>query len=379
MFTGVNDYGSSSGIHFDEVMGEGSRGFTVSRKSVSKKFVFTVTSELFLDNAASYPLPGTDLDMLFDDAVVQKEVIPIFWSQAPLTYLFWLSDTSAVMLYAADMDVEQISFSTWKITITYDIPDDNGSSALGGGFGDQGPSNGEQNSNNFTQLSFNGSTGTTQIQVALLKEIQQSNSFPAEPMPYVVNRMQPIGVSEDEVTGAEVYTRQFRFQITQYMPPSKLTYSYIRRLSRMITCVNKFPFFGFAPGSVMFIGYSGQGDLYEAVPVTLEFEVKTNFKFVTAAFNTPANPNDVFIPGPGGTIRVDVSNQFDQIGDLDFPPTAVNAISGMAAGVHSGWSIVSYMYLKQLSTTSAAGIIRMPSHRLIYDYYQPQDFSFFLL
>ncbi len=379
MFSSVNDFGASSGFHFEEVMGEGSRGFTVSRKSVSKKFVFTITSEEFVANASSYPLPGTDLDMLDDDSVLQRELIPIFWSQAPLTYLFWLSDTSAVMLYAADMDVEQINFSTWKVSITYDIPDDNGSSALGGGFGDQGPSNGEQNSNNFTQLSFNGSTGTGQIQLAFLKEIQQSNAFAAEPMPYVVDRVHPIGVSEDEVAGAELYTRQFRFQITQYMPPSKLTYSYIRRLSRMITCVNRYAFFGFAPGSVMFIGYSGQGDLYEAVPVTLEFEVKTNFKFVTAAFNTPANPDDVFVPGPGGTVSVDFSNQFDQIGDPEFPETTVSAIPGMAAGVHSGWSIVSYMYLKQLSATSAAGVIRMPSHRLIYYHYKSQDFSFFLL
>lgn len=375
-----SDRGGPGSINYIEIYGE-SRGFQVSKKSITKKFVFVIESERFVDEAQVGSLPGTNGTMYFDDVLVQKEVMERFWSAVPMTYIFWTSDTTAIMLFAQDMDVKQLSWSKWQIDITYGIPDDNGSNTgLGVGGGDTGPSDGEQNSVRYTQVSFNGSVGTTTIQRGYLVEIQKNDLLPpAEPVPYAVNTWHPIGVSEDEISGAEVYKREFRFQITTYLPPNRMTYSFVRRLSRLMTTVNATQFFGFPPGSVMFVGYSGESDLYEVVPITLEFEVRPNFAFLQQADSIPANPNDQVINLVGGGKAIDYAADYDRIGDPEFPPTSVSTIPGQPAGVHSGWSIVSYLYLKKIETGSAAGIIREPSHRLIYVYYDLQDFNYFLL
>jgi len=375
----ASDLGGPGTINYIEILGE-SRGFQISRKSVSKQFVFIVQSERFVDEAPIYPLPGTNADMYFDDILVQKDVIRVFWSVIPMVYVFWINDVQAILLFANDMNVRQLNWSTWRIEVTYDIPDDNGSNTqTGQGGGETGPSNGEQNSQKYTQVSFNGSVGSQTIQTARLLEVQKSLSLPAgETVPYTAGEVVPIGVSEEEVSGAEVYKREFRFQITQYLPPSRVTYSFVRKLSRMITCINSNPFFGFAPGSVMFVGYSGESDLYEAVPITLEFEVRTNFKFLPITTSVPAPPEDRFT-FPGGVPTVDYTPQFDRIADPDFPASAIPSWGGMDTGVHSGWSIVSYLYLKEIKVNSAAGVIRKPSHRLVYEHYQYQNFDFFLL
>jgi len=51
----------------------------------------------------------------------------------------------------------------------------------------------------------------------------------------------------------------------------------------------------------------------------------------------------------------------------------------MGAGVHSGWSIVDYRYKKVIQVNVASGVIRAPSHRLIFEHYEYQDFNAFLL
>ena len=376
-----SDLGGPNTINYMEVMGE-SRGFQISRKSVSKRFVFIIQSEMFvqegLDNAS--PLPGTNADMVFDDKRVQISTIGVFWSLVPLVHIFWVRDDYAILLFAADMEVRQLNWSTWRIEITYDIPDDNGSNTqTGNGGGDSGPSNGEQNSQKYTQVSFNGSVGTKTIQMATVLETHVPLVRASSSSPYVQNKPGLIGVSDDEVAGAEVYKREFRFQITQYLPPSRITYQYVRRLSRLITCINAQPFFGFAPGSVMFVGYNGQSDLYEAVPITLEFEYRPNFKFLTGIdTDTPANPNDVFTY-PGGVPTVDYSQQFDTYGESAFPSTSRQVIPGMGAGVHSGWSIVAYEFRKKIETPVDGAIVRLPSLRTIYQHYQYQNFEEFLL
>lgn len=376
-----SDRGGPNTLNYVEIYGD-SRNFQVSKKSITKKFTFVVESERFVDEASVGTLPGTNATMYFDDVLVQKELMQLFWSQVPMTYIFWTSDTTAVMLFAEDMNVTQLSFSKWKIELTYGIPEDNGSNTnLGVGGGDSGPSDGEQNSTRYTQVSFNGSVGTMSIQLAKLLEIQKNIALdPAEPVPYEVNKWHPIGVSEDEIAGAEVYKREFRFQITTYLPPNRITYSFVRRLSRLMTTINRYAFFGFPPGSVMFVGYSGESDLYEVVPITLEFEVRTNFAFLQQPNSIPANPNDQFIFIPGGGKQVDYSNHYDKIGDPEFPPSAIvnTGAVDLPNGVHSGWSIVSYIYNKKI-VSAAAGMVRVPSHRLIYEYYQWQDFNYFLL
>lgn len=366
-------------IIFEEVFGE-SRSFTINRQTISKEFVFRVTSDLFVDLAEKHFLPGTSFEMLFDDTVFQQEVLPIFYGMVPLTYMFYVDDNNFQLLFAASLSARQVNFSTWEIKLTYDIPDDNGanSGSQGSGGGDTGPSDKEQNSTKFTQVSFNGSVSSEKIQKAKVMECQKALNRPAaETVPYTVGQTGLIGYSEDGIEGAEVYVRSFKFQITQYMPPTKLTYSYIRRLSRMITCTNKTPFFGFAPESVMFVGYSGEGDLYQAVPVTLEFEVKNNFAFhpTLESVNTPEDS----IVWVGQTKKVITDLQYDLIKEPEFPATQQASTTGQAAGIHSGWSLVSYEYAPQIQTTNNGRQIRIPSLRTILKHYRPVDFAAFQL
>jgi hypothetical protein len=373
----VNDYGGPDSVDYIEIEGE-SRNFSVSKKSISKTFVFVIQSETFLANATTSYLPGTNTELIFDDTSVQKELMGVFWGQFPTTYLFWLDDNNAVMLYADNMEAKQMNFARWRVSITYSIPDDNGSNlSIGTGGGETGPSAGEQNSQRYTQVSFNGSASKMTIQKAKVLECQKALALPAgEAIPFTAGFWYPIGVSEEEISGAEVYAREFKFQITQYLPPSRFTYAYVRRLSRLITCLNRFPFFGFAPESVMFMGYNGESDLYEIVPLTLEFEVKTNFAFYQQPNSIPTDPSDDFVSSNPPVI--DYTQQYDIIGDSAFPPSAY-ANPLMGTGIYSGWSIVSYIYQKKILANSAGGILRIPSHRTVYGYYDTQDFNQFLL
>lgn len=366
-------------VIFEEVFGE-SRSFTINRQTISKEFVFRVTSDLFVDLAEEHNLPGTDFPMLFDDTVMQQQILPIFYGLVPLTYMFYIDDDNFQLLYAANLTATQINWTTWEIKLTYDIPDDNGanSGSGGAGSGETGPSDREPNSVKFTQVSFNGSVSTEKIQKAKVMECQKALNRPvAESVPYTVGQTGLIGYSEDGIEGAEVYTRSFKFQITQYMPPNKLTYSYIRRLSRMITCTNNKKFFGFAPESVMFVGYSGEGDLYQAVPVTLEFEVKNNFAF-NSALESVNNPEDTVV-WIGGKKNIITDLQYDLIKEPEFPDTVQPSTTGQANGIHSGWSIVSYEYAPQIQTGNGGRQIRIPTLRTILKHYRPVDFAAFQL
>jgi hypothetical protein len=371
-----SDFGPND-IVYEEVFGE-SRGFTINRQTVTKDFVFRVSSDWFVDWAESHYLPGTDLEMLYDDKVMQQQLLPIFYGVVPMIFMFYISETEYQLLYCASLSAKQINWTTWEIKVTYDIPDDNGSNQGGGSGGATGPSDGEQNSTKFTQVSFNGSVTTEKIQKARVVECQRAKSRPGtEALPYTNGSYGIIGYSEDGIEGAEVYVRSFKFQITQYMPPTMLTYSYIRRLSRLMTCLNNKPFFGFAPGSVMFMGYSGEGDLYQAVPVTLEFEVKPNFKFSDTT-EALANPNDE-VQYVGGKKVIVTTNQFDTIYEPEFPSTQEAAMVTSPAGVHPGWSIVSYEYAPQILSNTRGRVIRVPSHRIILKHYKYADFIQFQL
>jgi hypothetical protein len=371
-----SDFGPND-IVYEEVFGE-SRSFTINRQTVTKDFVFRVSSDWFVDWAESHYLPGTDLEMLYDDKVMQQQLLPIFYGVVPMIFMFYISETEYQLLYCASLSAKQINWTTWEIKVTYDIPDDNGSNQGGGSGGATGPSDGEQNSTKFTQVSFNGSVTTEKIQKARVVECQRAKNRPStEALPYTNGSYGIIGYSEDGIEGAEVYVRSFKFQITQYMPPTMLTYSYIRRLSRLMTCLNNKPFFGFAPGSVMFMGYSGEGDLYQAVPVTLEFEVKPNFKFSDTT-EALANPNDE-IEYVGGKKVIVTTNQFDTIYEPEFPSTQEAAMVTSPAGVHPGWSIVSYEYAPQILSSTRGRVIRVPSHRTILKHYKYVDYIQFQL
>lgn len=355
-----------------------SRKFEVTRRSISKDFVFVVDSEEFLELANEQEVADADLTLVLDDDVMQRRVLPYFISIIPVNYQFFLDENVYVFLYAASVRAEQLSWRQWKLYVTFDIPDDNGQSQGGGG-GESGPADGEANSEEFTQFSFNCTANFEKRQLGYLVESQRRIGLPGTAT-LTAGKLQPIGETEDAIEGADQPIRSFTFEITQYMPPSKLTYKYKRRISRLVTSINKDTFFGNAPGSVMCVGANASGHLYQNVPVSLQFEIRPNFKIVSGGTRSIAALEDTYI-AVGGVKLVNVSTQYDTYVDADFPGTLFNSTDPvLPAGVHSGWSIVAYRYDKEIKTTEKA-IVRRPSDRYIY---MPEEviyvnFSEFLL
>jgi len=349
-------------IRWIEVYGE-SRDFTVTRKSVSKIMTFIVTSEDFLDNADTQLIPGTDTLLYFDDSEMQKEILPAFTGVVPIVYQFWIDPSTYIWLYVQEVSAKQLNFKQWKITVTFDVPEDNGQNNGGGG-GDTGPSAGEKNSDEFTQISFNSEVKFEKKQTAFLAEIQEYYGGPGLASLYTVGQPCFIGISDEGIEGYEQPVRSFTFEITQYLSPKFLTYEYCRKLARCAACLNSKPFFGFAPLSVMCMGAGASGHLFQNVPVTLQFEVRTNFKFKQSGTSKLAPIDDVYIYNADGSREVDYSTQYDTYAEPRFPDSAVTN-SLLAPGVHSGWSIVEYQYAAQVKSDSKR-VVKLPTHRLVF-------------
>lgn len=349
-----------------------SRKFEVTRRSVTKDFVFLVEDEEFLEFANTQEVPDVDLVLYLDDDVMQRKVLPYFISIIPVNYQFFLNENGDyVFLYAASVRAEQINWKTWKLYVTFDIPDDNGQSQGGGG-GESGPAtNGEANSQEFTQFTFNCTAVFEKRQMGYLIESQRRTGLPGTAA-LTAGKYQPIGETEDGIEGAEQPVRSFTFEIVQYMSPSKLTYKYKRRLSRLVTAINLDDFFGNAPGSVMCVGANATGHLYQNIPVSLQYEIRPNFRWLNSGARSIAALEDTYYTVDGKK-KVLTTTQYDSYVDSDFPSTAVNHASHLnggtalplPAGVHSGWSILAYRYDKEIKTTEKV-IVRRPSDRYIY-------------
>lgn len=350
-------------INWIEIYKE-SRGMEISRDSVSKEFVFILTSDDFVEEAATQIIPGTDLEIWLDETGVVQEMFRVFGTVIPLVFQMYITEFDYVLLYPGRFRVDQLNWRQWKITVTYDIPPDNGQSQGGGG-GDTGPHNGEYNSNEFTQISFNTSVDWQQREVAVVKECQRATGLPGSPL-YTLGTLQPVGVGRDEIKGYESPTRSFTFEITQYMHPSKFTTLFMRKVARLTTCINQLPFMGFAPYSVMLMGGGASGHLYQSIPVTIQFEVRTNFKLTAIDDTTLAPLVDVYTYNSRGQKVINTNNQYDLYHEPGFPGTTINSTGpNVLAGVHSGWSIIDYRYAEEIKTTEKA-ITRKPTDRIIF-------------
>ncbi len=357
-----------------------SRKFEVTRRSVTKDFVFLVEDDEFLEYANTQEVPDADLVLYLDDDVMQRRVLPYFISIIPVNYQFFLNENGDyVFLYAATVRAEQINWKTWKLFVTFDIPDDNGQSQGGGG-GESGPANGEDVSQEFTQFTFNCTAVFEKRQMGYLIESQRRIGLPGTAA-LTPGKYQPIGETDDGIEGAEQPVRSFTFEIVQYMSPRKLTYQYKRRLSRLVTSINLDDFFGNAPGSVMCVGANATGHLYQNVPVSLQFEIRPNFRWVQSGLRSIASLQDTYYTTPGNKKRVLTSTQYDTYVDSTFPSTTVNhaahSVVGvnplpLPNGVHSGWAILAYRYDKEIKTTEKV-VVRRPSDRYIY---MPEETTF---
>jgi hypothetical protein len=352
----------------------GSRAWSVDRSNITKDFSFAIHTEdlgEFVDAAVLEDYNG--IEMLMDDNEMQFAVFQVFSPVAPPFLMFpMIEDELIVILTLSSIKATQINWETWRLDLTYDI--EQGGENQGGGA--SGPSNGEANSTEFTQLSFNSTLVEKKIQTAIVREVQKSSKSTLAalvvPPGVAVGQLAFLGLSEEGIEGATIYEREFSFSITQYMAPTKLTYEYVRRISRISGCLNSGTWFGFPRGSVMAFGASGAGTLYQRVPVTIEFQVKPNFKLVEGATSLQPITDTYVGTAPNKTFTV--TDKFDQIDDRPFPTTAVDTGLPGGAGVHSGWSIVDYRRVNEVNDTAKTNMV-VPWLRIITQPYEYRDYA----
>ena len=373
-----------------------SRNFEISRNSISKDFVFVITCDEpydFVNNATTEYLPNTSLILYNDDAVVQEQISAIFWQQIPIFFEFVVDDGYSVLLWISSLKATQLTWDQWKVECTFDVPSDNGANQ--GGTNSNDP-NDEKHSDNYTQISFNAEVSQEKRQMGRIKEIHKGLNRPSAELVAsgkLVDTRQLVGITDDGIEGYDCNIRTFRFSLVQYMKPTKLTYAYVRRLARLVTALNDYPFFGFPRLSVMCVGADGSGSIFQSVPVRLDFEYRPNFKFSrTIPTRTIDGITETGTPNllppivdsysgydVHGTQTLYLVPQYAIIYEPEFPTTTI-INTEMDIGVHSGWSIITYDYISNVEP-NVPKPIKIPSIRTIYlpDEYVPIDFNYFLL
>ncbi len=340
-----------------------SRRISISSDSLSQIMRFGIYGD-FTDVA---PLTG-DVWNQNDD----HKLLEFVYNTFPWFREFVIAGDTMI-LFCTAFEITPVQQDHWVIELTYDIPSASDSQSnpdamnefiQNNNLGPDADENGGNGwSDEFTQLSFNSSCEQRHVTTSRkVVEFHKATWLPAGmALPTTITGAPTaIGATIDGIEGTNIYERDFKFQITQYFPPSKLKYAYIRRIYRLTGCINNLTFFGFPAGSVLFLGAQGSGNLVQNVPVTFEFAVKSNFKFVTGTTTTLSNPDDDTL-----------ANMFDQLADPDFAATSAALGLPGGNGVHSGWDIVDYRYLPQ-PDTAAKVLFQRPAFRIIH---QTQEFG----
>jgi len=339
-------------VTFEETYNE-SREITFAKDSVNQTIVCHIKGDFA--GAVEQDANG----IINDDLVMLEAMYPYL----PIFYTVPLLSGEWVILVLDGIKAKPINTDAWRIELSYATPKNGGKSGGGMGteeIGDIRPDFGENGgagwSENYTQLSFNLSQTSRKrdFSLALLDAKRNLNTAP-NGTPYPLGIPAPIGHTEDGVEGVEVYDSSFQFQVTSYFPPEKLRYAYVRKLKLMHTRVNSNIWFGFPPGSVLFLEANASGDPYQVVPVTFSFEVRNNFKF---SQNRPTRFADPNIDDPN--LMYDTYNEpmF-----LDSP-------------VYSGWSHVDYRYLP-VADNVAKMTFQQPIFRFIHQLYGYANFEAF--
>ncbi len=156
---------------------------------------------------------------------------------------------------------EILTLTSFKVEVEYSRDSDSG-----GGGGDS--------EEDKSSIAFEiGGNGTQKIFIS-----QKTTRYPEKAPDY----QGLINVQEDgSVSGVEVPASYFRFSETYKIAPRLITTLYTRNIGRCYMRVNKYPFRGYLPGEVRFIGCTGQrtgtssSDMYQ---MTFNFEVSENYK-----------------------------------------------------------------------------------------------------
>lgn len=173
-------------------------------------------------------------------------------------------------------------------------------------------------------------TKTITQSLEVLNRTQMIGPLP-RPLPFEDINGNAIGVGEDQITGAEVYTSGLTLQITGYYFPEKVTLSWIWAIRSLFPSVNAGTFLGVCePGEALLIGADGATAVGDIIPITYTVEIKEN-----------------------------VVNQPD-------PP-----FPNLTCPAHSA---IDYRYVKGLDP-NAQSLLQLPVYRLVHRVYPSKDFT----
>lgn len=341
-------------VKFEEDYNE-SRKMEFTDESVKQTIVGHIWGD-FIDEAA------INLIGLVDDDVVMLRYL---YEYIPLFYIIPMYNGFETVLTLQGIQTHRVNETTWKFSLDYGIPNNGGKSGGGLGtdqIGDVGPDAGENGgagwTENFTQVSCNITPVTRNRQHSLrVLACQRNTNTAPNGVPYEVGKPAPIGHTQEGVQGIDVYEGQFQFNVTAYFPPEKLKYAYVRKLKLLHTRINENVWFGFPPGSCMFLEANFSGDLHQVVPVTFGFEVRNNFKFSQTGPSKFADP-----------AIDDHTLMYDTIYEPFFEDTEIMP----------GWSDVDYTYAPIADNTVKA-TFQQPLFRTIHFNYFYANFEEFEL
>jgi len=346
-----------------------SREINITRDDFTQRFKFHICGN-FLEEAEENAPYGKADDVVALEAAY--EIIPVFFMMP--TYAGGM-----VILVLKDINIRMIHHDNWEIEASYSKPDVNGEGSGGANvdpaeFGPQVEDGAQYAPNNYLQLGFNVGANTTHaMQSRYLLTQAFKPDLVSPPVIYTPGLAAPVGQTKKDITGYDYYTRQFSFNVTCYKSATELSFKYVRRLFRIATTVNDRPFFGFPPGSVLFLEAQAQGDIYSVIPVTFEFQMQPNFRF------SKTSPSALMDPDVD-----DPALQYDLINDPFFEEiTYTNTIwknsdgtnmFGAATGIYSGWNIVDYRYADGV-LDGFGMIIQIPIMRLVHNIYGYANFK----
>lgn len=250
--------------------------------------------------------------------------LEIAYSLIPLGRWLPGSEGNDLYLVLTDLAVEQVdNYGWWKATASYKYDSNTGE---GGGRSDIPGAK----TLPFIKIGFNvgGRTKTITQSLQVLSR-DAVIGLANRPLPNVLLG-NAIGLTEDAVEGAEVYSSGLTLQITAYYFPEYVTYAFLKYLVEAIPSTNADTFLTFPPGTCLLQGCDGQATVTDVVPITFTVEVK---------------PNILDQPDP------------------PFPNLTC-----------PGHSIIDYRYVKDLDE-AAQTLLKMPTYRIIHRGYRASLFA----
>lgn len=297
-----------------------SRPITVGRTSAEQ----TIVIQYQLDEEAVASYARAEFLGESDDVIALEYAYSIF----PVSRWLPGQEGNDLFLIIEEIKVDQVSNTGWwKATASYKYDLNTGEG------GDRG---GDPTAPTLPYVRIGFAAGNRTVTITQSLEVLSTDGnadTPLRPNPDGDVNGNAIGVSQDSVTGAEVYSGGLNLQITAYYFPQFITWSFLNLLASYCTprcSVNSDPVFGYQPGEVLLIGVDGSATITDIVPITFSVEVKKNLV---------AQP------------------------DLPFPPLTC-----------PGHSALDYRYVKELDA-NANQLLQLPTYRLVHRVYPARPFA----